>query len=125
MKLRIFICLLLAVTILPACNRAKPSRTVGLNEIFTLKKDEVVNIVGTEINLKMLETSPADDPRVEGGTINMCTVEVTFRGDKEEQIIEQGNFISYDQFNVKLEKANLAPSPENTSCVFYVAKTLG
>lgn len=123
MKMRIFICLLLAVSMTAACSRPKLARTVGLNEEFTVKKDEVVNIVGTEINVKMMETSVQDGGL--GDDVNVCTVEITYKGEAEEEVIEEGKFVSHDEFNVKLEKANLATDPAKTSCTFFVAKTMG
>ena len=120
MKMRIFVCLMIAASLI-AC--AKKVKTVNLNELFTLKGGEVVNINSTPINIKMLENGIKKD--LSGNDVTFCKFEVKYKGVAEERILEMGAFAAFDEFNIRIEKINLAPDPTRASCVFSAAKTLG
>ncbi len=106
---------------LAACGAA--GKTVGLNEMFAVKKGETVNIRGTALNLKMLENGTAKV--ASEGDSAFCKIEVKYKGFTEEKTLEEGAFAAYDELNIRLEKVNMAIDASRATCVFTVGKTLG
>lgn len=113
--------IVIALFCLGAC--AAKGKTVGLSELFTLKRGEIANVRGTALNMKMLENGTSQ--RASGGDMVFCKIEVKYQGVTEEKSFEVGDFIAYGDFNIRLEKVNTAIDVSQTSCVFSVGKTLG
>lgn len=118
--MRIFFTLLIALG-LAGCSAA--GKTVNPHEPFTVKKGETVNVRGAELKLKMLENGTSQG--APGGDSVFCRVEVSGKGTAEEKTLEAGGFTAYNEWNIRLEKVNIAADPSKASCVFVVARTLG
>lgn len=123
MKLRILICLLIAVSLAGCSRGAKPGKAVAINEYFLMKKGEVVNIQGTEINVRMIDNGTGENQS--GDEITFCDAEITYKGEVEEVQLQPGAFASYGEYNIRLEKANLAIDDSKKTCQYVVVRTLG
>ena len=106
---------------LAGCSRSVKS--VDVNEYFTLKKGEIVKVSNAEIKVKMLENGTSQRPS--GGDRIFCKLEVTFKSNTEEKILEAGGFASYNEWNLRVEKVNPAPDESKSSCMLIVTRTMG
>jgi hypothetical protein len=98
-------------------------KTVNPDEYFTLKRGETVKVNGTDLKIKMLENGTSQ--RTSGGDSVFCKIEVAYKGGTEEKTLEVGSFVSYNDWNLRVEKVNTAADQSKTSCVLIVVKTLG
>jgi hypothetical protein len=113
-KLTVVLLLMLAGL---SCSRMK---TVNPNEFFTLKPGETVRVGTAEIKVKMIE---AVNPPPGSTASPLCRLEITYKAKTEEKALEADAFASYDQWNLRVERANPAMDVTKTSCMLVVRKT--
>jgi hypothetical protein len=101
-----------------SCSRAV--KTVSPNEFFTLKPGETARVSGAEIKVKMIE---AVNPPPGSTASPLCRLEITYKAKTEEKALEADAFAAYDQWNLRVEKANTAMDATKTSCMLVVRKT--
>lgn len=106
---------------LAGCSRSV--KAVDTNEYFTLKRGEAVNVSNAGIKVKMLENGASQRPS--GGDSVFCKLEITFKNNTEEKILEVGGFASYNEWNLRVEKVNPAPDVSKSSCMLIVTRTMG
>ncbi len=103
------------------CSRSV--KAVDTNEYFTLKRGEIVTVSNAGIKIKMLENGASQ--RQSGGDAVFCKLEITFKNNTEEKTLEVGGFASYNEWNLRVEKANPAPDVSKSSCMLIVTRTMG